>query len=98
MRNPDYIVCTRHLPTYVICFGTKNASAVLSMVAQAPCNSALGSKLGAFSQLYINFEHEKRCIKKCFMMEGKKKQVIKSCVPRHRTLSFIKKSKYFFFL
>jgi hypothetical protein len=34
-----------------------------------------GSSLGAFSQLYINFQHEKRCIKKCFMMEGKQKQV-----------------------
>ena len=34
-----------------------------------------GTKIGAFSQLYINFEHEKRCTKKCFMMEGKQKQV-----------------------
>merc|ERR1719192_2538286 len=30
-------------------------------------------KLAAFTQLYINFEHEKRCMKKCFMMEPKQK-------------------------
>jgi hypothetical protein len=55
----------------------KNGSlAAVSAVAR-PRNPGQGSssRLGAFSQLYINFQHEKRCIKKCFMMEGKQKQV-----------------------
>ena len=42
-----------------------------------PRNGANHSKLAAFTQLYINFEHEKRCLKKCFMMEGKQKQVMR---------------------
>jgi hypothetical protein len=54
----------------------KNGSlAAVSAVAR-PRNPGQGSsRLAAFSQLYINFQHEKRCIKKCFMMEGKQKQV-----------------------
>lgn len=41
-----------------------------------PRNGANHSKLAAFTQLYINFEHEKRCTRKCFMMEGKQKQAL----------------------
>jgi len=55
--------------------GAKNGSAAVVSAVARPRNPAQGSKLGAFSQLYINFEHEKRCIQKCFMMEGKQKQV-----------------------
>jgi hypothetical protein len=51
--------------------------AAVSAAVARPRNPGQGSssRLGAFSQLYINFQHEKRCIKKCFMMEGKQKQV-----------------------
>jgi len=42
-----------------------------------PQGGPANNKLSAFTQLYINFEHEKRCRKKCFMMEGRQKQTLK---------------------
>jgi len=53
-----------------------NGPAIVSPVATSPVK-VVGrgnhGKLAAFTQLYINFEHEKRCMKKCFMMEPKQK-------------------------
>ena len=34
------------------------------------------SRLMAFSNLVINFDHEKRCVRKCFLMEPKQKQTL----------------------
>ena len=31
---------------------------------------------GGLAQLYINFEHEKRCVNKCFMMEARQKAAL----------------------
>merc|ERR1719186_810867 len=39
-----------------------------------PKNGINHSKVAAFTQLYINFEHEKRCLKNCCLMEVKQKQ------------------------
>merc|ERR1719228_457691 len=53
-----------------------NGLAIVSPVVTSPVK-VVGrgnhGKLAAFTQLYINFEHEKRCMKKCFMMEPKQK-------------------------
>jgi len=56
-----------------------------------PQNGQQNNKLSAFSQLYISFEHEKRCIKKCFMMEGRQKQTLREVNSAHwLTPDFIK--------
>ena len=34
------------------------------------------SRLTAFSNLVINFDHDKRCVRKCFLMEPKQKQTL----------------------
>merc|ERR1719186_859727 len=41
-----------------------------------PKNGINHSKVAAFTQLYINFEHEKRCLKNCCLMEVKQKQAL----------------------
>merc|ERR550532_1002709 len=54
----------------------RNGPAIIGRtLPTSPVKAGKGNqgKLAAFTQLYINFEHEKRCMKKCCMMEPKQK-------------------------
>lgn len=52
------------------------ASAANKELPKFKNGNAAGSPGAAFNYLYIHFEHEKRCMRKCFMMEGKQRQAL----------------------
>ena len=44
--------------------------------ARTPQNRQHMSRLSAFSNLVINFDHDKRCARKCFLMDPKQKATL----------------------
>jgi len=53
----------------------KPYSAATSILKSSPAEPQM-SKAAVFAQLCINFEHEKRCKKKCFMMESNQRHIL----------------------